>query len=1650
MSSPLWLITRIKTLLFVLLLVILSQPSFAQEHWMAKFGHLGNYYDIKDAAQQYFREDPSRIDNKACGYTSFHRWIYYMEPRVDANGTLNSYKTAMTGANQTLQNRAQNNNYPVDWNLFGPIINTHSTRANMGLVTSIWLNEDNPANIYAASNSGGLFVTNNSGQNWQCLTDKYLINGIESIEIHNSRPGVIYIGTGTETFGRACGSGVWKSTDNGLTWNPTGLNSQTFEGNFFTKTAQDPVNPDKLYAIVNFENTNLQSKIMRTLNGGVSWEVNYSIGPFLREIEIDNSNTARMFASGSGLYFSNNYGATWNDITYKIVPDINDYKVIRASVAINPFNSQKVLLLRQMQRISTGEVSTGIVLSNDGGNTFALQSIDPNQTFFEQNTGLLKMEMEWSKSLSDVFYIGGLWIHKYRLTSNNQFVREPIPGDYDRINATYDDIYHIDIRELKTYNINGVGFIFHGNDGGITKGVELANNGAVWEDLSRSGLNITQFYGFGIPDNGSDFIAGGTQDGNFNIHENGIWRISGGDVYENVVDFSNPDIIYRTNPFDEMADPPRALLEKSTDRGYNWTSIKMNENLARNDKPIEMSQSNPQRVYVGGSNVWRTNNGKDFQQISNFTYQGKLKSIREAPSNPLVVYAAKENATWQYTPANNVDRLYKTIDGGNTWVDITPNVSHAYLAIAGITDIAIDPSDPHTFYLTLGNNWEGMKVFKGVGITSIIWTNISEGLFNLPVNCIKLRPVNDLQELFIGTDDGVYYRNKNMSSWEPFGNGLPITLVSDIDYDYATHQIYVATFGRGIFKADLSNFNLPPNGGDIIVTTNETWSMLKRVPANVIVKQGATLTITGVVKMKESKQIIVEKGAKLIVDGGVIRNHVKDTFWKGIVVHGTDGPQNPLYQGIVALKNNAVIENAEIGVLAKGNTSFSGGGIISASNATFKNNIKAIEFTPYKYGYSISSFSLCDFYTTTQMPVNYDPIAFVTLESIDGIKFNGCKFINERTTAVEKLGKGINSHNSYFFVDHKCSENQIPCPANGYQRSEFANLQYGIYSNSKFPGKPFFVNNSYFQYNDCGIYAAATANVNIRFNEFDIKPFYPKNTGLYLDRCTGYIVEENIFSFEGSQNGGTRGIIVNQSGAENNMIYLNQFNYLQYGIVAQDMNRSASGSTGLVLKCNSFTGLNWPKYDIAILKTNPAATGMGIATNQGSNGPDRKSPAGNLFSNNHVLYSYGIYNDGEFVNYFHHNAASHNKVRPERVTENTVTMRPTNFDYSIDCCPPNTTGGGGISIIDAVTAAHKEEADDKTETLNSLIDDGETADKVFEVNLASPSEALEVRNSLLQTSPYVSDTVLKSSIKREELFNNAMIRDIMVANPHSAKSEALLQELDMRLEPMPEYMRDEILEGVFVLSARELMEAKRDIEMQFYNYGFNRLLSTALTDTVPVPVDTLLALLAADGSARSLMQQAWVMLENGDTLSAANRMVSIPTEVSFSETEAKEHTEQHAFMQWLIQHPVISEEQFEALADFVDCPSNAVSAAAQSLMVAHKLLEYEEPYLVPDLTKSMEVKEPKAKPAVDKSNLLKVYPNPANEFITIEYNAGSAENQLLIEVIDEKGRLVYNTNLTRRIDQIIIDTRNFKSGNYIIRLVSGSKCIGNANIIISR
>ena len=183
---------------------------------------------------------------------------------------------------------------------------------------------------------------------------------------------------------------------------------------------------------------------------------------------------------------------------------------------------------------------------------------------------------------------------------------------------------------------------------------------------------------------------------------------------------------------------------------------------------------------------------------------------------------------------------------------------------------------------------------------------------------------------------------------------------------------------------------------------------------------------------------------------------------------------------------------------------------------------------------------------------------------------------------------------------------------------------------------------------------------------------------------------------------------------------------------------------------------------------------------------------------------------------------------------------------------------------------------------------------------------------------------------------------------------------------------------------------------------------------------------------------------------ASDAITSIPNEINLTGTDLTEHGEQLAFMQWLIQNPVIEEEATDALTDFIQSPSNVVSSAARSIMVAHNLLEYEEPYLVPDLTKSAEVKKHKAQ-AFSKSNeFIRIYPNPGKDFITLEYSLLDTFNSYSYEVFDQAGKIVKNGSLGKSADQTIIDTRDLASGSYYISLISGNKTVAGSRFVISK
>lgn len=120
------------------------------------------------------------------------------------------------------------------------------------------------------------------------------------------------------------------------------------------------------------------------------------------------------------------------------------------------------------------------------------------------------------------------------------------------------------------------------------------------------------------------------------------------------------------------------------------------------------------------------------------------------------------------------------------------------------------------------------------------------------------------------------------------------------------------------------------------------WDEVKVFNQNVRIKTGTTIEVICDVLMGANKRIIVEPGAKLIVNGGRITNLCEDE-WRGISVYGGNTDFD------VKFTNQAVIENTSgpaVTMLAPEpwpNVSNFGNGILHAEYTTFNNTSRLVE-----------------------------------------------------------------------------------------------------------------------------------------------------------------------------------------------------------------------------------------------------------------------------------------------------------------------------------------------------------------------------------------------------------------------------------------------------------------------------------------------------------------------------------------------------------------------------------------------------------------------------------------------------------------------------------------------------------------------------------
>lgn len=200
--------------------------------------------------------------------------------------------------------------------------------------------------------------------------------------------------------------------------------------------------------------------------------------------------------------------------------------------------------------------------------------------------------------------------------------------------------------------------------------------------------------------------------------------------------------------------------------------------------------------------------------------------------------------------------------------------------------------------------------------------------------------------------------------------------------------------------------NTPPSSTDYdrVVTNNELWDINMRLYSNVTVRAGTTLTVSCKLLMPQGGLIKVERGAKLIVDGGTVMRAntcLPTQYWGAISVAGNNAKIQPIPTatlatddaGVVILKNQGILEGAVLGVTTQRIPGVYEpqywGAVVDVNDFTFRDCRKGVEFMKYDFP-NRSKFNKATF-TRTATGSSY---AGVSIWDTDGILFEECTFAN--------------------------------------------------------------------------------------------------------------------------------------------------------------------------------------------------------------------------------------------------------------------------------------------------------------------------------------------------------------------------------------------------------------------------------------------------------------------------------------------------------------------------------------------------------------------------------------------------------------------------------------------------------------------------------
>ncbi len=579
-------------------------------------------------------------------------------------------------------------------------------------ISRIRVNPKNPDIVYVAAQGHvwapnqqrGVFRSKDGGKTWEKVLFRSDKAGACDLIIDPTNPNVLYAGF-WEVYRKPWtlesggpGSGIFKSTDGGDTWNEITRNSGLPKGTIgIVGVTVSPANPDRLWAIVEAED----GGVFRSDNGGKTWaKTNEQRNLrqrawYYSRIYADPKNADTVYVLNTGFYRSNDGGRTFSGIG---VPHGDNHDLWIAPEDPN-----------RMIESNDG----GANVSFNGGKSWSEQD-QPTAQFYrvaldndfpyhiygaQQDNSTVRIASrttEFGITTSDWFDVGGGesgWIAPSPKDSEIIFA-----GSYDGLITRYDHRTG-QLRDVNPYPNNPMGWgagdikyrfqwnfpiVFSPHDpntmyAGANVLFKSTNEGQSWEVISP---DLTR----------NDKSKQGP---------------SGGPLTKD-----NTSIEYYDTMFTVMESPVQAgtiwsgsddgLVYLTRDGGKNWSNVSPAKDILPEwiqINSLEASPFDPATAYVAATMykyddykpyLYKTSDyGKTWKKITNGIPDGAFtRVVREDPNKRGLLYAGTETG------------MYVSFNDGANWQSMQLN-----LPVVPVTDLAIHKREKELVAATQGRSF---------------------------------------------------------------------------------------------------------------------------------------------------------------------------------------------------------------------------------------------------------------------------------------------------------------------------------------------------------------------------------------------------------------------------------------------------------------------------------------------------------------------------------------------------------------------------------------------------------------------------------------------------------------------------------------------------------------------------------------------------------------------------------------------------------------------------------------------------------------------------------------------------------------------------------------------------------------------------------